>query len=230
VHTLSQLVNNDLVRLGVTFYKEKQLERSSGTFEVFVLLHNTDISRVLEIRDSFTSERLLKRKLADNAAKERERESATKEREMKPLSDGEQAQLQRLLVRNKTTLQRNGEPVQTLNQRPASQFEVRDIFTGTGSVKMNKELAKGKRQFDGTTVQTYRKRRSTFTEIGPPATLHPPPDSKRRSGKSGCWKGCWIRTRVKRLQKLGLEENNLALLKLNQSFGSITDAVKLAYS
>merc|ERR1719234_2375948 len=218
VHTPNQLVNNDLVRLGVTVYKEKQLERSGGTFEVFVLLYNTDISRASEIRDCFTSERLLKRKLADNAAKERERESAAKEREIKPLSEGEQAQLQRLLVRNKTKLLRNGEPVQTLNQRPASQFEVRDIFTGTGSVMMNKELAKGKRQFDGTTIQTYRKRNSTFTEIGPPATLHQPPDSRRRSGKKRMLEGLLDQNTSKEIAKAWVRGEQLATVETKSEF------------
>jgi len=216
VHTPNQLVNNDLVRLGVTFYKEKQLERSGGTFEVFVLLHNTDISRVSEIKDHFTSERLLQRKLADNAAKERERESAAKERETKPLSEGEQAQLQRLLVRNKTKLQRNGEPILTLNQKPASQFEVRDIFTGTGSVIMNKELAKGKRQFDGTTVQTYKKRKST--EIGPPATLHQPPDLRRRGGKKRTVEGLLDQNTSKAIAKAWVRGEQLGTVETKSEF------------
>merc|ERR1719234_2399878 len=215
VHTPNQLVNNDLVRLGVIFYKEKQFERSGGTFEVFVLLHNTDISRVSEIKDHFTSERLLQRKLADNAAKERERESAAKERETKPLSEGEQAQLQRLLLRNKTKLQRNGEPFQF---KPASQFEVRDIFTGTGSVMMNKELAKGKRQFDGTTVQTYRKRKSTFTEIRPPATLHQPPDSRRRSGKKRMLEGLLDQNTSKEIAQAWVRGEQLATVETKSEF------------
>ena len=161
VNTPSQLVNNDLVRVGVTFYKEKQLDRSSGTFEIFVLLSNTDILEVSETRDRLKNEKLLKRKLAHNAAKERERET-------KPLSDTEQAQLQRLLMRNKTKLQRSGEPIQ-------SQLEVRDIFTGTGSSKLNKKLAKGKRHFDGTTVQRYIEPERTGT-----GTWHLAPDSYSR--------------------------------------------------
>merc|ERR1712130_661521 len=144
VNTLSQLVNNDLVRVCVTFYKERQMDRSIGTFEIFVLLANTDI---LESRDHFKNEKLLKRKLAHNAAKERERETAAKnsKQETKPLSDMEQAQLKKLLRRNKTKLERNVEPTQC-------QLEVRDIFTGTGIVKLNKKIGKG-RLFDGTTIQ-----------------------------------------------------------------------------
>ena len=214
VHTPSQLVNNDLVRIGVTFFKEKQLDRSCGTFEIFVLLFNTDVSEESEIRDRLKNERLLKRKLADNAAKERERETAVKERETKPLSDCEQAQLQRLLVRNKTKLERNGEPI----QKPASQFEVRDIFTGTGSVIMNKKLAKGKRHFDGTTVQTYKVRKSTFTEIGPPPTWHPPPDSRRRGGKKRMVEGLLDQNTSEKIAKAWIKGENLATVETKSEF------------
>jgi len=158
VNTLSQLVNNDLVRVGVTFFKEKQLDRRSGTFEIFVLLANTDI---LETRDRLKKQKLLKRKLADNAAKERERKK-------KPLSDLEKAQLQRLLMRNRTKLERKGDHIQF-------KLEVRDIFTGIGSTKLNKKLGKGQRHFDGTTVQRHLANVSRRPR--PPPCYYPPPDT-----------------------------------------------------
>ena len=156
VNTLSQLVNNDLVRVGVTFFKEKQLDRS---FEIFVLLANTDISE--GTRDRLKKEKLLKRKLAENAAKEREREK-------KPISESEKAQLQKLLMRNKTKSEQKGDHTQ-------SQSQVRDIFTGTGSTRLNKRLANGERCFDGTTVQRHRANRPPRPQplyYPPPATYH----------------------------------------------------------
>ena len=40
----------------------------------------------------------------------------------------------------------------------AATFECaeRDFFTGTGSSQLNRELANGHREFDGTTTMTYR--------------------------------------------------------------------------
>ena len=61
----------------------------------------------------------------------------------------------------------------------------------------------------------------------PPGIHHLIPDEGEE--KSGWWTGWWTRTPAKRLRKLGSEENNSPLLKLNQSFGSITDAVKLTH-
>ena len=42
----------------------------------------------------------------------------------------------------------------------AATFECaeRDFFTGTGSSQLNRELANGHREFDGTTTMTYRQR------------------------------------------------------------------------
>ena len=210
VNTPSQLVNNDLVRVGVTFYKEKLLDRSSGTFEIFVLLSNMDTIEVSEIRDRFKNEKLLKRKLAQNAAKERERET-------KPLSDEEQARLQRLLIRNKTKLQRNGEPIQ-------SQLEVRDTFTGTGSPKLNKELGKGKRHFDGTTVQRYIEPECNGKNTG---TWHMAPDSysrqscgKRERVDGGGWavEGLLDQSTREKISKAWIRGEKLASVETKSEF------------
>ena len=141
VITPSQLNNNYLARNGVTFLNENQPEmdlnkpmyvspeRRSATFEIFVLLHHSENIHGIQ-----------------------------KAKEAKSLSESEQAQLQKLLMRNKTEeLELDGEPM--MEFRP----EVRDIFTGSGQTSFNKKLAKafGKesRKFDGTSIQRYRPKR-----------------------------------------------------------------------
>ena len=42
------------------------------------------------------------------------------------------------------------------HENPTAQFAVRNFFTGTGSTQLNRELANGHREFDGTTTMTYR--------------------------------------------------------------------------
>ena len=205
VNTLSQLVNNHLVRVGVAFYKEKQLDKSSATFEIFVLLANTDI---LETRDHFKKEKLLKRKLADNAAKERERET-------KPLSGSDQAQLQRLLMRNKRKLEPDGEPSQ-------SQLEVRDIFTGTGITRLNKKLAKGERRFDGTTVQRHFKSMAPVSRRPrPPRSYHPPPTTYHKEmvgGGGRAMEGLLDRNTCEKISKAWIRGEKHATVETKSEF------------
>ena len=64
VNTPSQLVNNDLVRIGVAFFNKNQSDRVSATFEMFVLLSNTACSKNDEDKTKGTWHQLNRRNQA----------------------------------------------------------------------------------------------------------------------------------------------------------------------
>ena len=157
VFTPSHLINNDLVRIGVAFLKEHQgEERVTVTFEIFALLHK-DISKIAK-RKSETPN------LVENPS-----HNTTEKRE---LEHSEEMKLHELLVKDQMNLFRNGEPQY---EREFGQLEVRNTFTGTGNTKFNKELSKGRRRFDGSTIQEYRERRVKGCKIAPPRNYHARP-------------------------------------------------------
>ena len=150
VFTPSHLINNDLVRIGVAFLKEHQGEEPvAATFEIFALLHK-DISKIVK-RKSETPD--LVENLSHNTTEKRE------------LEHSEEVKLHELLVKDQMNLFRNGEPQY---EKEFGQLEVRNTFTGTGNTKFNKELSKGRRRFDGSTIQEYRERKVKGCKIPPP--------------------------------------------------------------
>ena len=159
VFTPSHVFNNDLVRIGVAFLKEHQgEERITVTFEIFALLHK-DLSKIVK-RKSETLD------LVENPS-----HNTTEKRE---LEHSEEMKLHELLVKDQMNLFRNGEPQY---EREFGQLEVRNTFTGTGNTKFNKELSKGRRRFDGSTIQEYRERRvkAKGCKIPPPRNYHARP-------------------------------------------------------
>ena len=175
----SQLLNNDLVRIGVSFFNENQSDRVSAPFEIFVLL--TACSKNDEDKTKRGWYQLIRRNRRDKTYVELYDEldeqpspqfgvrdgGNTKRTEKVPrkleynaratkreLAESEKDQLALQLLRNKrnkTDVDLYGEP----DEHPSSHFGVRNIFTGTGSRAFNRELGEGKRKFDNTSIQKW---------------------------------------------------------------------------